>query len=154
MAIFTVPEARTSSEAVVGVGARITVEHFEEKAFLWEGEWFTGMDPYLEVTGRGFNHHATGLPGVIRELVVTFYGCPIEVVHQKIMRWVQGLHEDMSAFGIMCLEVRYFVDMGIDPPESFLEIEHGQLPVSVEKAVQFFKDGFHDHPGSIRCGDV
>jgi hypothetical protein len=27
------------------------------------------------------------------------------------------------------------------------------LPVSVEKAVQFFKDGFHVHLDSVRYGD-
>ena len=113
-----------------------------------------GTDPDLEVMGRGFNHHATWLPGIIGELVVTFYGYPIEVVHQKIMGLVKGLHEDMPAFGIMCLEAGYFVDMGIEPPESFFEIEHGQLPVSIEKVVQFVKDGFHVHLDSIRYGDV
>ena len=104
--------------------------------------------------GRGFNHHATGLPGVIGELVVAFYGYPIEVVHYKIMGLLEGLHEDMSAFGIMCLEVGYFIDMGDEPPESFFEIEHGQSPVSMEKAVQFFKDSFHVHLDSIRYADV
>lgn len=104
--------------------------------------------------GGSFNHHATGLPDVIRKLVVAFYGYPIEVVHQKIIGLVEGLHEDMPAFGVMCLEAGYFIDTGIEPPESFFEIEHGQLPVSVEKAVQFIKDGFHVHPGSIRYGDV
>ncbi len=84
--------------------------------------------------GRGFNHHATGLSGIIRKLVVTFYGYPIEVVHQKVTGLVEGLHEDMPAFGVMGLEAGYFTGMGIEPPESFFEIEHGQLPVSIEKA--------------------
>lgn len=84
---------------------------------------------------------------------MTFYGYPIEVVHQKIMGLVEGLHEDMPAFGVMCLEVRYFVDMGINPPESLFEVEHSQLPVAIEKAVQFFKDDFHVHLDSVRYGD-
>ena len=112
------------------------------------------MDPDLEVMVRGFNHHASGLPGVIRELVVTFYGYPIEIVHQKIMGLVEGLHEDMPAFGVMCLEVWNFITTGIESPESFFEIEHGQLPVAIEKAVQFVKDNFQVHLDSIRYGDV
>lgn len=113
-----------------------------------------GTDPDLEIMGRGFNHHATWLPGVIRKLVVTFHGYPIEVIYQKIMGLVEGLHEDMPAFGVMRLEAGYFIDMGIEPPESFFEIKHGQLPVFVEKAAQFFKDSFHVHLDSIRYGDV
>lgn len=113
-----------------------------------------GTDPDLEVMGGSFDHHATGLPGVIGELVVTFYGYPIDVVHQQIMGLVEGPHEDMPAFGIMRLKIGYFVDTGIEPPESFFEIEHGQLPVSIEKAVQFVKDGFHVHLDSIRYADV
>lgn len=83
---------------------------------------------------------------------MTFDGYPIEVVHQKIMGLVEGLHEDMPAFGIMRPEVGYFIDTGIDPPESFFEVEHGQLPVSIEKAVQFVKDSIHVHLDSIRYG--
>ena len=51
MTIFSIAKARTSPEAVVGVGAGITFEQFEEEAFLGEGKGRTGMDPDLEVMG-------------------------------------------------------------------------------------------------------
>jgi len=152
MSGLTVSEAWAASKAVVGVCARITLKHFEEKSFLFKGQRLAGTDPDLEVMVRGFNHHATGLPGVIRKLVVTFYGYPIEVIYQKILGLVEGLHEDMPAFGVMRLEVGYFIDTGIEPPESFFEVEHCQLPVSIEKAMQFVKDSFHVHLDSIRYG--
>jgi len=34
MTVFTVSKARASSEAVVGVSARVTLKHFEKEAFL------------------------------------------------------------------------------------------------------------------------
>jgi len=37
MAVFTVSEAWASSEAVVGVCARITLKHFEKESFLFKG---------------------------------------------------------------------------------------------------------------------
>jgi hypothetical protein len=52
---FSVSKARASSEAVVGVGPRITFEFMKKESFLIESDRVLAMDPNLEVKRRGFN---------------------------------------------------------------------------------------------------
>ena len=48
---FSVTKTRTSSEAVVWIGAGIAFEFLKKESFLIEGKGLIGMDPDLEVMG-------------------------------------------------------------------------------------------------------
>ena len=55
-----------------------------------------------------------------------------------------GLYEDMPSFGVFCFEIGDDGRCWFEGPETFFQIENGQIPVGLKIAIQFFKDGDHD----------
>lgn len=124
-----VSKAGASAEAVVGIGAGVTVEFFEEKAFLLDREGLMAMNPDLEVVRGSFDDHASRFECAVREHMM----CPKQmigdVIGQEVARRVVGLDEDMSAVGVFSLEVGDGIWIGLNDPASLVEIENSQFPV-------------------------
>lgn len=140
---FSVSKARASAEAVVGIGAGVTVEFFEEKAFLLDRKGLVAMDPDLKVVRRCFDDHASWFEGAIgKEMMCPKHGIR-DVIGQEIAGRVVGLDEDMPAIGVFRFEVRDAGWIGLNDPAAFVEVENSQFPVGEKITVEFFKDGYH-----------
>ena len=82
---FSVSKARASAEAVVGIGPGIAFEFTKQKAFLVQIKGVFGMDPDLEVMGRGFDDHASGFERAVRKFVMGVKQQVGDIIGQEIV---------------------------------------------------------------------
>ena len=138
-----VTETGAPAEAVVGVCGAIAFEDSNKAALLLESEGTSRTYPDLEVSRRGFNDHAAGLPGFVGMLMMSAEDISGYIIKEEEVLRLYWLHEDMAACGVLALEIGDVFYIGFYEPSSLERIKNCKTPPEVKEALEFSEDGFH-----------